>query len=307
MLSVVIPALNEEAVIGAAVGEIKTVLREANIADFEILVVDDGSTDRTATLAAESGAIVVSNLQNMGYGFSLKKGIGQARHDIIVTIDADGTYPIKEIPALVQKYQEGYHMVVAARSGVHYWGTALKRPMRLFLGRLVEYVTGERIPDVNSGLRVFSRRQSMAFFDQLSNKFSFSTSITLIYLLNQLFIEYMPIDYAKRVGESKVRLFRDSLRTLQYIVNAVVYYNPIKLFILLAAVPALVTLGCFAAAAIFASAVALWAGIGALMVGLLIAALGLLGVLIQQLLLPSSFSKSAEMGKTDGVRAAPVD
>jgi hypothetical protein len=97
----------------------------------------------------------------------------------------------------------------------------------------VEFTTGRRIPDVNSGLRVFSRREALPLLDNLCDTFSFTTSLTLAYLMTARFVGYLPIAYHTRVGTTKVRLLRDSLRTLQFIVQAILYYNPLKLFLLI--------------------------------------------------------------------------
>jgi glycosyltransferase involved in cell wall biosynthesis len=233
MISVVIPAFNEEGAIAETVAAVQGVMVDAGFDDFEIIVVDDGSSDRTADLAEGAGARVIRKPQNIGYGHSLKVGITAARHDTIVITDADGTYPIDKIPTLLERYHAGLDMVVGARTGVHYHETWFKSPLRKILRWLVEFTAGRHIPDVNSGLRIFSRRMAMPFFPHLSDTFSFTTSITLAYMLCRRYVEYIDIPYHKRVGATKVRLFQDSLRTLQYIVQAILYYNPLKIFLVL--------------------------------------------------------------------------
>jgi polyisoprenyl-phosphate glycosyltransferase len=233
MLSVVIPAFDEEDAIGQTVRTVKETLAASNIAPFEIIVVDDGSADRTQEIAAAEGARVVRHLQNLGYGRSLKDGIEAARYDAIAITDADGTYPIKDIPRLFALYRTGYHMVVGSRTGEHYRESALKSPLRWILQHLVEYTASRKIPDINSGLRIFSRDHAASYFQRLCDTFSFTTSLTLAFMMNGLFVVYVPIDYYKRVGKTKVRLLSDSLRTLQYIAEAAVYYNPLRIFMLL--------------------------------------------------------------------------
>ncbi len=233
MLSIVIPAFDEEDAIGQTVRTVKETLVASEIAPFEIIVVDDGSADRTQEIAAAEGARVVRHLQNLGYGRSLKDGIEAARYDTIAITDADGTYPIKEIPRLFAIYQTGYHMVVGSRTGEHYRESALKSPLRWVLQHLVEYTASRKIPDINSGLRLFNRTHATSYFQRLCDTFSFTTSLTLAFMMNGLFVVYVPIDYYKRVGKTKVRLLSDSLRTLQYIAEAAVYYNPLRIFMLL--------------------------------------------------------------------------
>lgn len=233
MISIVIPALNEEHAIGATIESLRKVLFEAGFQDAEILVVDDGSSDQTGAKAIEAGANVVRHPHNIGYGRALKRGIRAAKYDTIVMIDADLTYPAQTIPALLKEYERGFDMVVGARTGQHYRESALKAPLRTFLKGLVEFTAGREVPDVNSGLRVFSKQSISNHLDHLCDTFSFTTSLTLAYMLTGRFVCYINVPYHARVGSTKVRLLRDSLRTLQYIVQAIVYYNPIKIFLLL--------------------------------------------------------------------------
>jgi len=240
MISVVIPAFNEEESIGIAIAAIR---RLPGYGDgWETLVVDDGSTDRTSAAASEHGARVVRHPHNLGYGRALKTGIDAASHDTIVIIDADGTYAPDDIPGLVETYARGFDMVVGVRSGKDLREPLLKAVLRGVLTLLVEFTAGRRVPDVNSGLRVFSRKAIQPYFGQLCDTFSFTTSLTLAYMMTARFVSFVPIRYGRRLGRSKVRLLRDALRTLQYVVQAVLYYNPIKLFLLTSLSAAAVTL-----------------------------------------------------------------
>jgi polyisoprenyl-phosphate glycosyltransferase len=226
--TVVIPAFNEEAAIGPVIDAVRALQGNP-----EVIVVDDGSTDATADIARKHGANVVRHPGNGGYGKSVMDGIAVARNDVIVLTDADGTYPIDRIPELVAKVEEGFDMAVGARSGPAYRGTFLKMPARIALKALVEFVTGRHIPDINSGLRAFRKSTVTPYFPNLCQGFSFTTTITLIYMLTMHLVVYVPIAYHKRVGHSKVRIIRDSLRTLQYVTEVVATYNPLKLFLLL--------------------------------------------------------------------------
>lgn len=227
--SVVIPALNEEAGIAGVIGALKALSPAP-----EIVVVDDGSDDRTGEIAKQAGAKVVRHPAPGGYGRSIKDGVRAASNDLIVITDADGTYPTDRIPAFVAEMDKGFDMVVGARHGRHYRGTFLKMPARIIFKWLVEFTTGRRIPDINSGLRAFRKSTVLMYEGDLCNTFSFTTTLTLIYLLTGKFVKYLPVDYGARVGRSKVRIVRDSLRTLQYITEVIAVYNPLKLFTLLA-------------------------------------------------------------------------
>jgi len=233
MVSIVIPAYNEEQVIAETVNSINTVFEQAGMERPEIIVVDDGSTDQTSAICQGLDIVAMRNPVNTGYGFSLKRGIEKAINDTIVIVDADGTYPVEHIPALLDTYNRGFDMVVGARTGSYYETSLLKKMLRLFLKMLVEFTTNNNIPDINSGLRIFSKQEAKRYFSHLSNAFSFTTSITLVYMLNHKFVTYVPISYHKRVGNSKVKIVRDIFRTLQYIFEIILYYNPVKIYILL--------------------------------------------------------------------------
>lgn len=227
-VSIIIPAYNEEKGIAAVLDDLRRLHTHA-----EIIVVDDGSTDRTGDIARELGATVIRHPINIGYGRSLKDGIAAATRDTIVITDADGSYPVEAIGDIVGTLGDGFDMVVGARSGKEYRGSILKMPARIVFKWLVEFATGRLIPDINSGLRAFSRQTVMRYFPDICDGFSFTTTVTLIYMLTGKTVTYMPIAYHRRIGRSKVRIIRDSLRTLQYITETMAAYNPLKLFLLL--------------------------------------------------------------------------
>lgn len=201
--------------------------------DLDMIVVDDGSTDKTGQLAVTAGAKVIRQPTNGGYGLALQCGIRAARTALIGITDADGTYPVEELPALVKMVvEDGYDMAVGARQGDEYRRGWWKYPARIMFGWLAEYVAGRRIPDINSGLRVMKRERLLPHLANTCFGFSFTTSITLIFFLNGFFVGYRPIAYHARIGKSKVRHFKDTLRTAQILVSVITLYNPIKLFLL---------------------------------------------------------------------------
>jgi glycosyltransferase involved in cell wall biosynthesis len=233
MLSVVIPALNEAAAIRETVETIHATLEKASI-EHEIIVINDGSTDDTAKIARDCGARVVDHPRPGGYGRAIKDGMIVAKYDLIAITDADGTYPNDRLPELYQWVVEnGFDMAVGARTGPEYRGTFLKMPARRVFLWLSEYATGAKIDDINSGLRVFRKSIVTKFLATISNGFSFTTTITLAHFLNGYFVKYIPIDYFKRKGASHIRYWRDTLRSMQIIVENILYYNPLKLFLLI--------------------------------------------------------------------------
>lgn len=303
MISVVIPAYNESGGIGATVTAVRKTLDDAGIAGFEVLVVDDGSSDDTAAEATGAGAQVLSHPHNLGYGHALKHGILAARHDTIAITDADMTYPVDRIPELLAEYRKGFDMVVGQRTGAYYRESVVKAPLRRLLKFLVEYAAGRRIPDVNSGLRIFDRNTASLFFNHVCDTFSFTTSLTLAYMMNGKFVGYLPIPYHHRAGRSKVRLLRDSLRTLQYIVEAVIYFNPLKAFLLLAWLTVAGSLVSFLVGGLFGLNVPYYLGVGGLMLAVLTMCLGFLAVLLKQIMLQIPIRN----GSAPGIAAEPDD
>lgn len=231
-ITVVIPAYNEEGSLRSVIDALRPHLESLG-QETEIIVVVDGATDGTAAEARRCGVRVVEHPQNLGYGRSLKTGISAARNELIAITDADTTYPVDRLPEMVA-LAEKFDMVVGARRGKFYQGGLVKRLGRLVFRKLAEFATGQSIPDINSGLRVFRRSQMIPFFPIISAGFSFTTTSTLAYMLNDLCVCYIPIEYHKRAGASKIRHVRDSLRALQIIVEAILRINPIKVFLLLA-------------------------------------------------------------------------
>jgi len=225
-ISIIIPAFNEETAIGEVIDDIQQVLEKEKI-EGEVVVVDDGSSDRTAEIAAKRNVTLIRHPQNAGYGLSLRDGILKAKYNNICITDADGTYPVKSIPVLA-KDMDAFDMVVGARQGKHFRGSYLKNPARLLFHALVQFATGTKIPDANSGLRIFRRDKVLPFLNTLCHGFSFTTTITLGMLSRGYFVKYVPIEYYRRQGRSKVKIFRDSFRTTQIIIQALMYYNPIK-------------------------------------------------------------------------------
>ena len=243
MLTVVIPALNEAGSIARTLDSVRETLAREGI-EHEIIVVNDGSEDATGAIAAEHGARVIHHPSPGGYGLSIKDGVAAARYDLIGIADADGTYPVHRFPELYRLVRDGgFDMAVGARTGPAYRGSFLKMPARRVFHWLTEYATGRRIADINSGLRVFRRELVRRYEHTMSNGFSFTTTITLAALLNGHFVKYIAVEYYERVGGSHVRYYRDSLRSLQIIVENILYYNPLKLFLLLFNLLILVALG----------------------------------------------------------------
>lgn len=242
-VSVVIPAYQEGAHILEELRDVLAVLAESGW-EHEVIVVDDGSTDDTASRAEAAGVRVISLRRNRGYGAALKNGIGAAKHDLILITDADGTYPASAIPSLLERAEEN-DMVVGARTGETVKVPLARRPAKWFLRRLAGYLAGQRLPDLNSGMRLMRRDLVESYAHLLPSGFSFTTTITLAAACNEHDIEFVPIDYHKRLGESKIRPWH-AYDFMLLILRTIVFFNPLKVFIPLGALLALAGLAKFA-------------------------------------------------------------
>jgi glycosyltransferase involved in cell wall biosynthesis len=240
-VSLVIPAYNEEASIGAVVAKAIDVLRSCGV-EFEVIVVDDGSGDRTGALAQAAGARVVSHPHNRGYGNSLKSGIQAARYENVIICDADESYPLEQIPLLMAD-ADRYQMIIGARQGKWFHGSFFKRMGRAAQLGLVRFAAGTKVPDANSGFRLIKRSLAAHYFDFACTGFSYTTSITIAMLCEQHSVKFVNIDYHKRTGRSHVRYFRDTARSLQIVVQCILRYNPLKAFLAAGAVMAVPTVG----------------------------------------------------------------
>lgn len=227
-LSIVIPAFNEEGAIGPEVDHLHEVMKPSGLS-YEIIVVDDGSRDRTYEIAKTKDCIVLRQPQNRGYGAALKRGIAKARSEFVVITDADGTYPADQIPLLYAKRGE-FDMVVGSRTGEDVNIPLIRRPPKWVLNKLSSYLVGSKIPDLNSGLRLMRKTHVKRFVHILPNGFSFTTTITLSLLSNGLSVGFHPINYGKRVGNSKIRPGHAYEFTM-LILRVIVLFNPLKVFL----------------------------------------------------------------------------
>lgn len=228
--SIVIPAFNEEGAISETISEIRKTMSGYSAMTYEIIVVDDGSTDNTFSIVNKETDVTLIQLpENMGYGAALKAGIKRSTYEVIVITDADGTYPIDMIPSLVGELGD-YDMIVGARTGDSVAAPLVRAPAKWVLRKLASYLAGRHIPDLNSGLRVMKKPLLRRFVHLLPQGFSFTTTITLASLCSGSLVKYVPINYYERVGESKIRATH-AFEFLLLIVRTIVYFNPLKVFL----------------------------------------------------------------------------
>lgn len=224
----VIPAFNEEKSVRAGIIELREMFAQTDI-NAEIIVVDDGSRDNTAREAKAAGARVIQHRGNRGYGASLKTGIIAASNEVIAITDADGTYPAEYLPEMLVKLEHA-DMVVGSRTGADVNIPLTRRPAKWFLRVMANYVANTKIPDLNSGLRVFRRDVAMQYFAILSDQFSFTTTITLAMLCDKYAVVYTPIDYRKRQGKSKIMPW-DAGSFAVLIMRVAMLFRPLRVFL----------------------------------------------------------------------------
>jgi glycosyltransferase involved in cell wall biosynthesis len=237
-VSIIIPAYQEGAVIG---GVVSGVLRVAGTlgCDYEVIVVDDGSTDGTGAAARQAGAHVLTHPYNKGYGASLKTGIRFSTSRTVIFLDADGQHDPNDIPRLLAE-RRAYDMVVGARKGTA--GSPLwRKPGKAFLGRLANQLTGRKIADLNSGYRATDRQMATRFLPIMPDGFSFSTTSTIAAFRGGYLVHYVPIEVAKRVGKSTVTA-ADGFRTIMLIIRLVTLFAPLRVFLPISALTFLIGL-----------------------------------------------------------------
>ena len=224
-ISVILPAKNEVEGLRRTLPALRSVLPAS-----EVIVVDDGSTDATAEVAAELGARVLSAPYSMGNGAAIKRGTRAATGDILVFMDADGQHDPAQIPLLLDQINAGFDMAVGAR-GVGGQANAGRGLANALYNRLASWMTGHRIADLTSGFRAVRAEKFREFLHLLPNGFSYPTTSTMAFFRSAYPVAYVQVDVARRVGRnSHIRPFRDGVRFLLIIFKIATLYSPLKLF-----------------------------------------------------------------------------
>lgn len=238
-LTVLLPAYNEELAIGPVLAEVVEALAELE-GSHEILVVDDASTDRTAEVAEQFARDcwqcpirVIRCPENRGAGAARKVGVREAHGELVVMLDADGSYPAECIRDLIAHFP-AYDQVNGARTSEQGTLPWLRRPAKWFIRMLACYLTGYRIPDLNTGLKAFKRDRMLPWLWVVPNGFSCVTTMTLAFLTNGYAVKYVDVPYRPRIGKSKFHPIKDTWAYLATVLRMVLYFRPLKIFLPLA-------------------------------------------------------------------------
>lgn len=223
--SIILPAKNEAASLKILLPKLIKAHPKA-----EIIVVNDGSTDDTLFICEENGVNVVSHPYGIGNGAAIKSGARYATGDVLIFMDADGQHKPEDVSRLLQKIDEGYDLVVGARSNKSQASLARSFANGLY-NRLASYVTSRHIDDLTSGFRAARADKFKEFIYLLPNGFSYPTTSTMAFFRAGYAVTYIPIEAPKRIGKSHINLMRDGVRFVLIIFKVGTLYSPLKLFL----------------------------------------------------------------------------
>jgi len=230
-ISIIIPCFNESRTILETIKKLNQVFSKFQNG-YEIIVINDASTDGTQDQLDKLDDLrvrVISNRFQLGYGASIKIGIKNSRFEWIGICDADGTYPLDRFPDLL-KYANDFDMVVGERTGKVRAIPFFRRPAKWFLNHFASYLVKRKIKDVNSGMRLFRKEIAGYYWNLFPDGFSFTTTMTLAFIMGNHRIKNLPIDYMKRKGRSKIRPLRDTYNFILLILRLAMLFNPLRVF-----------------------------------------------------------------------------
>ncbi len=222
-VTVIVPFFNEENALPKVLKELKALNR-----NYEVILVDDGSTDKSYMLAERSKLKIVRHHRNKGYGASLKSGAKKAKGDLLVFFDGDGQHKTEGISKLVESIKEN-DLVIGQRINQRKVAP-MRAPAKFILNRIANYLTGEKILDLNSGFRIIKRKLFLRFMHLFPDGFSCSTTMTIFFSKFDYKAAYCPITIRRRYGRSTVNPLVDGYNTILLIMRLIALFDPLRIF-----------------------------------------------------------------------------
>lgn len=223
-LTIVLPAKNEAPAIDVLLPKLKEAFPKSRV-----IISNDGSSDNTIEICEKHGVNVITNVYSLGNGGAIKAGARAVKTDIIAFMDADGQHTPSDLKKLLDRFKDGYDMVIGAREVNSHAG---KRRLfgNLLYNKIASFVVGQKIDDLTSGLRVVKASKFKEFLFLLPNGFSYPTTITMAFFRSGYTISYVPIEAGKRLGKSHLKILKDGFRFLIIIIKIAALYSPLKIF-----------------------------------------------------------------------------
>jgi glycosyltransferase involved in cell wall biosynthesis len=239
-VSVVLPAFNEEEAVEGVVREVRESLRDWP-GTWEILVVDDASEDSTAERAEALAVRVIRRAINGGSGAARKTGIRESRGELVAMLDTDGSYPATDLPKLLAFFPR-FDQVNGARTTEQGGQRLLRVPAKWLIRKLAEWISAKRIPDLNTGMKVFKRDLMLNYLWAIPDGFSCVTSMTLAFLCDGHAVHFVPVSYRPRIGRSKFHPVHDTVQYVATVLRLILYFRPLRVFLPLAGLVLLIAI-----------------------------------------------------------------
>ena len=226
-ISIIIPAFNEENAIGETLKELtENIIRDVH----EIVIIDDGSKDNTANIVRDFKVRLIQHTNNLGYGAAIKTGIVNTKSDFVLMMDSDGQHRIEDVKSLVKSLRTHHSdMIIGNREDIFH-SQLWRMPGKWILNYLANIITKQKIPDLNSGLRIMNRKIAEKYINIYPDGFSLSTTLTITFLKLGYDVKYLPIKISKRIGKSTITP-KTGIDTLILILRIASLFDPLRVFL----------------------------------------------------------------------------
>lgn len=230
-LSIIVPVYKDTGGLEILLKEVKNCFSKTDD-NIELIVVDDGNEEainfKNETFNFDLK--ILKNEENKGYGYSIKRGVRESKNDILAIIDADNSYKVKDLEKLSKIFKEKEISMLVGKRVFKYRESTPRVIFRTFLKQFSSFIFNYKIKDINSGLRIFKKKDFLEFVNYYPDKFSITSTQTLCYIMTKKTIQYFDIEYEKRVGKSKINIIRDPFNFIYLILKVFLIFSPLKFF-----------------------------------------------------------------------------